>query len=93
MVTGGAGEGELTGRRHPAPLSGREHGEQEQCASIGRVEGTPPPAPIVHVKIGRIVIQAAPATPTRAVAARASQPAAPALSLDRYLKERNGGEA
>ena len=93
VVAAGVGEGEPAATRHSTPLAGRERSEQEQRAPVTRAEGDVTPAPIVRVTIGRILIQAAPAPPTRAVAARASQPATPALSLDQYLKGRNGGEA
>lgn len=79
-------------RRLALPLA-RDRSEQEQRAPVARAEGDLTPAPIVRVTIGRIVLQAAPSAPARAVAARMSQPAAPALSLDQYLKGRNGGEA
>jgi|GEM_PF-2475028 len=90
VVAAGVGEGEPAATRYPTPLPGRERSEQEQRAPVTRAEGDLTPAPVVRVTIGRILIQAA---PTRAVVARASQPATPALSLDQYLKGRNGGEA
>ena len=49
---------------------------------------TPVPPTTVHVSIGRIEIRA---TPTASKPARSQAPAGPRLSLDDYLKTRNGG--
>ena len=48
----------------------------------------PVPPTTVHVSIGRIEIRA---TPTAAKPARSQAPAGPRLSLDDYLRTRNGG--
>ena len=51
-----------------------------------------PPAPTIRVAIGRIEVRAImppPATPTRQTAPTTPRPE---LSLDDYLKQRNGGQ-
>ncbi len=60
-------------------------------AAAVATEGNTPPAPVVRVTIGRIVIKAEPVKPEQRNAAPARQPVTPALSLDQYLKGRNGG--
>lgn len=51
---------------------------------------TPPPepAPTVQITIGRIEVRATPPPPARA---EKKQPQTPVLSLDEYLRQRNGG--
>ncbi|MBX3057990.1 MAG: hypothetical protein KF770_16105 [Anaerolineae bacterium] len=50
---------------------------------------TPPePAPTVHITIGRIEVRATPPPPAKAAQ---KQPRTPVLSLDDYLRQRNGG--
>jgi hypothetical protein len=48
----------------------------------------PPPAPTIHVTIGRIEVRATPA-PSSALPSRPKP--APTMSLDDYLRQRNGG--
>jgi hypothetical protein len=64
----------------PAPIM--THSRRASAAAAA-----PAPA-IVHVSIGRIEIRA---TPAPAKSQRNASPAAPRLSLDDYLKARNGG--
>ncbi|MCB0231261.1 MAG: hypothetical protein KDH90_19445 [Anaerolineae bacterium] len=60
------------------------------AAAAGRLtaQPEPPPAPTIHVTIGRIEVRATPAS----TAASPSRPKpAPTMSLDDYLRQRNGG--
>jgi len=56
-----------------------------------RADGTPPPpaAPVVHVTIGRVDVRARFVPPPPPAASRPA-PSAPGLSLDEYLRRRNG---
>lgn len=64
-------------------------GQVQHSSRLVQAEATTSPAPVVRVTIGRIVIKAEPAAPRAPV--RGSQPTAPTLSLDQYLKGRDGG--
>lgn len=48
------------------------------------------PAPAIHVTIGRIEVRATPPTPAKV---EKRQPQTPAVSLDEYLRQRNGGRS
>ncbi|HRA68676.1 MAG TPA: hypothetical protein PL187_21805, partial [Caldilinea sp.] len=50
------------------------------------------PPPVIRVSIGRIVVKAERPVAPPASAQQRAQPARPALSLDGYLKTRNGGD-
>jgi hypothetical protein len=50
-------------------------------------EAAPAPAPTIHVTIGRIEIRATPAAPAPA---RPAAPRPPGMSLDDYLRRRDG---
>jgi hypothetical protein len=63
------------------------------AASITDAVSTTPPAPVVRVTIGRIVVKAENAAPTKGAPAHPAPPSRPALSLDQYLKARSGGDA
>jgi hypothetical protein len=57
-------------------------------AAIQPAPALPEPAPIIQVTIGRIEVRA---TPPSAQPARAARAGGPAMSLDEYLRTRNGG--
>jgi hypothetical protein len=85
-VADDSGESKQVRVLHPSRLpDGTLH-----TASVA-TEGNTPPAPVVRVTIGRIVIKAEPVKPEQRNATPARQPVTPALSLDQYLKGRNGG--
>lgn len=65
---------------------------QEQAPRETRAFAPEPPAPTIRVAIGRIEVRAI--TPPPAPPARRELPvrSGPALSLDDYLKQRNGGQ-
>ena len=75
-----------------APRAGRLASNQERASAPqpAGVNGTAPPAPVIRVSIGRIVVKAE--NPPAAKPAQV-RPAQPALSLDGYLKTRSGGDA
>jgi hypothetical protein len=60
------------------------------AAAAGRLKAQqePLPAPTIHVTIGRIEVRA---TPAPASAPPSRPKPAPTMSLDDYLRQRNGG--
>ena len=48
------------------------------------------PAPAIHVTIGRIEVRATPPTPAKV---EKRQPQTAPVSLDEYLRQRNGGRS
>lgn len=65
----------------------------ESAAPMRDAVSTMPPAPVVRVTIGRIVVKAESAASPKDAPMRPAQPSRPALSLDQYLKARSGGDA
>lgn len=65
----------------------------ESAAPMRDAVSATPPAPVIRVTIGRIVVKAESAASTKDAPARPTQPGRPALSLDQYLKARSGGDA
>jgi hypothetical protein len=72
----------VTPRVTPAPVS---------SPPVARRDRAPEPAPVVHVTIGRIEVRAVTASATALPAAPRPAAKSPVLSLDDYLRERNGG--
>ncbi len=70
-------------RRLEAPMAGKR-GEAQRSET--------PAAPTIRVTIGRIDVRAVTPAPPAAPAPMRTQRAMPALSLEDYLKQRNGGQ-
>lgn len=75
--------------RRSAQVPGRSMSDPALRPPVAQSEASI--APVVRVTIGRIVIKAEPASPARTAAASTDRPATPTLSLDQYLKGRDGG--
>jgi hypothetical protein len=75
-----------------SPRRGRLAGSQDRGPAPQPVGGNAaaPPAPVIRVSIGRIVVKAENLPAAKPAPARSAQPA---LSLDGYLKTRSGGDA
>ena len=76
----------------PRIVRPRSDGHLERGSREPRVAAPEPPAPTIRVAIGRIEVRAI--TPPPTPPAQRTTPArpSPALSLDEYLKQRNGGQ-
>lgn len=75
--------------RRPAQSPGRSLPDPALRSPVAQSEERTASTPVVRVTIGRIIIKAEPASPARP--APTPRAALPSLSLDQYLKGREGG--